>query len=351
MPNAGKRFEGERLFELRIDELTVSIHLKSESVTNWRTSHQTRQAGLHITADSVATIGRVEELAEWFRILLTFLTGEEQVLESLSMETPGGTCLLVSKPRNPERPDIESRQRTGARFSLLGDDASRVVENWFKRRDDFKIAAELVSLCWLGAGMLTPFDFVALAQAAEGLDRRLHPGSDTYMSEPDYEQVACTLISAIPSVPSALRQSLKKRLQFGNQFSLRRRLRRLRLLVPDEVRTETPIGHTGWVDDIVNLRNDLTHRPLGYREPDGQLYINSSARLSLLMQSVMLATVGVRGHHIERALMWTAAWGTARLTDPVDGNIRPRGRELECPKDAVSKELDANATARADDGD
>ena len=82
------------------------------------------------------------------------------------------------------------------------------------------------------------------------------------MEDADFEKnVLKALTAAIPSeIDGSLRTAIAARLKFGNEYSLRRRLRTLfaedaevlELLVPDPTR---------FISAIVDTRNEFTHFP------------------------------------------------------------------------------------------
>lgn len=78
-----------------------------------------------------------------------------------------------------------------------------------------------------------PYDFLSRTQAVEGILRPLSSG--TYVPEAEFEQVHAAVLAAIPAdTDPSLRQALKDRLRFGNEWSLRRRLKEgLQVLSPD----------------------------------------------------------------------------------------------------------------------
>jgi hypothetical protein len=112
-----------------------------------------------------------------------------------------------------------------------------------------------------GSGFLE-LKFLNLAQAAEAYHRRCYPNS-LYLAPSAYEeQVRRPLTAAIPKGLSAsLRTSLVKRLEFGNEYSFRRRLKDL--FGEHEAALATAIPEPcRWIKRIVGHRNDLTHHPV-----------------------------------------------------------------------------------------
>lgn len=104
------------------------------------------------------------------------------------------------------------------------------------------------------------FELLALTQALETFHRHVHGGS--YVSQEDYDnKVSAALVSAIPSgVPNDLRQALTSRIEYGNEYSQRKRFNGL-LDSLDETARELLRIDKALLSRIVDERNHLTHRP------------------------------------------------------------------------------------------
>src|SRR5659263_128045 len=98
---------------------------------------------------------------------------------------------------------------------------------------------------------------LAMGKAIYSYHRGVYDGK--YVSEDEYAKIYERLINAIPDLSNKdLKESLKKRMQYGNEFSLRKRLKEIikkcnsftNSLIPNE---------TEFIEDIVNTRNFLTH--------------------------------------------------------------------------------------------
>lgn len=105
------------------------------------------------------------------------------------------------------------------------------------------------------------FRLLALSQAVEAFHRGLYPGS-MYMPQEVFDRDVCKpLRDAIPKTADpSLRASLRSRLRFGNEYSLRKRLTVLMKehLAALEAVFPDPLTFVG---RITNYRNDFTHHP------------------------------------------------------------------------------------------
>ena len=118
-------------------------------------------------------------------------------------------------------------------FSDVGMYFPTVLGAWFAGDDRLRNARGLLTGLIESEGAIFEFEFLALVQIAEALHRIINPRR--YMTEADYESVKSALNSAIsPSLGDEHRQSLKSRIKYGNDLSLRTRLKELCLGLPED---------------------------------------------------------------------------------------------------------------------
>lgn len=101
-------------------------------------------------------------------------------------------------------------------------------------------------------------DFLQLAQALEVFSRVARESK--YVTDDEYKGIADALIESIPQETNCdLRNSLKARIKFGNEYSLRKRITTiLRELEPETVDLLTQ-DITAFVSRVVDTRNFLVH--------------------------------------------------------------------------------------------
>ena len=80
------------------------------------------------------------------------------------------------------------------------------------------------------------------------------------MDQDAYDRAVAELVKHIPAcIESDHRQSLKSRLRYGNEFSLRKRLHALFDRIPNDVAARIAGNVPRFVSKVVNTRNYFTH--------------------------------------------------------------------------------------------
>ena len=143
-------------------------------------------------------------------------------------------------------------------YPKLADIWESVLVNWFARSEALD-SAKVLLFGSLYSRHPVELDFLTLMHAIEAF-HRAHTNA-TYVTEDDYRtQVYEPMVMAIPSgVASSLRSSLKNKLKYGNEFSLRKRLSLLFKSLPPELLTLVKFDAPDLIATLVDNRNYLTH--------------------------------------------------------------------------------------------
>jgi hypothetical protein len=142
-------------------------------------------------------------------------------------------------------------------FSNISDNFEKYLSNWFIKSDVLQPVYDLYFGCLYNPKMYLQNGFLNLIQALESYHRRIHNGK--YLSDDDYTHIHKTLNKTIPQeVKDDFRKSLKQKLKYLNEFSLRKRLKEILEKCGDVVNI---IIHDNekFIGDVVNTRNFLTH--------------------------------------------------------------------------------------------
>ncbi len=134
--------------------------------------------------------------------------------------------------------------------------------------------------------------FLGLTQTAELFHRARFTGK--YVDDDKWSPMADRIVASLPAnLEPAHWEALKARLRFGNEFSLRKRLRELADSLSGQMADHVVKG-TPSVDRIVNARNAVVHGPSADLQlPDGRELIDMVDSLRLLIETLCLLHIGV----------------------------------------------------------
>jgi hypothetical protein len=133
-----------------------------------------------------------------------------------------------------------------------------ILREWFAFCGPYRpVWSVLVNSLWQPKQFLDSH-FLSIIQALEGLHRRDNPGF--YVPDDVYEKVGSALEKAIPAgTDNSLRQALKEKLKWGNEFSLRRRLRELVNSLPPQIVAPVCKPVEDLPNELADARNAIAH--------------------------------------------------------------------------------------------
>jgi hypothetical protein len=216
--------------------------------------------------------------------------------------------LSIYFPAQPE-PD-SSLSRLQVLFFLKGilPDFERYLRVWFSKASTLKPVCDLFFGTLTNTTMYLGHKFLSLSQALETYHRRTKPAK--YVADEEWEGTKATLAAAIPqSLAKEFRSSLKNKLNYLHEFSLRKRLKDVLEQCGTQVGVTVPDEKT-FVEDVTNTRNYLTHydkRLEGQAVKDGDLYALTET-MRCLLEVCFLTEIGV-----EKATIQRIARGNARF--------------------------------------
>lgn len=183
----------------------------------------------------------------------------------------------------------------------MGEEFAQCLSNWFSKTDELQPVYDLYAGVVHSRSMYPHLQFLSYAQALETYHRRSSGGA--YMSNDDYAPVRDALSGAIPrSLAQDFRESLENKLQYLNQYSLRKRLRELFSTFLPLI--GVPVSEClSLVPDIVDLRNCLTH---GDKDPsfgaESQRVYDLSGLMKLVVETALLTEIGLSKEKVRRAV-------------------------------------------------
>jgi len=184
-------------------------------------------------------------------------------------------------------------------FKEISHDFEACLNNWFTKSEILKPVYDLYFGTLYNPSIYLEHEFLSLSQAIESYHRRVYGGQ--YLSNDDYEEIRKILTEAIPrGTHRDFRESLKQRLKYHNEFSLRKRLKDVLnkcgdlagLLVHD---------HKKFIDDVVNTRNFLTHydKKLKAKAKSGTELLKLIQKMKFVIELCLLMELGISSEKIK----------------------------------------------------
>ena len=178
-----------------------------------------------------------------------------------------------------------------------------ILNTWFSKTEQLSTLYSLFFGTTINRSIPREFQFLALIQALESYHRE--SGGDKYLSKEGYEEIRTALTNAIPkSTPADLRDALKSRIKYGNEYSLRKRLELTLNKVPEALRNIFVQGNEQFIFQVVATRNYLTHRDESLKDNvlDDKGIFDAAVSLQLLIQYILLTELGIDEKTVARVM-------------------------------------------------
>lgn len=268
-------------------------------------------------------IDRVTKMAD----LLMLLVGEHVEPLAITLYVPDvreGFDFLCELPP-PLGKKLVSKREVLAPLNKLGDSFIHILEKWDEEQARIGDTVALLRDVLDRNAPASHVRLLLLAQALEAFHRNVIGGE--YLTKQAYEPFLEALLKSIPDgIDVDHRNSLSSRLKYGNELSLRSRLRELLGSISDDALDQLGITRRSFVGNVVNARNDFTHwvQDLEKERPNGAHLANLLSSLLALTQLTTLKHLGV-DESLVVARMLESPWRYARRYEPiVSGSSEPK---------------------------
>lgn len=185
------------------------------------------------------------------------------------------------------------------------------LQHWFSMATTLRAVFDLYFGTLFNKQGYASWVFLNYIQAIEAYHRRVAPNSQ-YVSEEEFTPIWEKLVAGIPQdkqvVGDAFRDSLKQRMKYMYEYSLKKRLRLILKKHKDQVALLIP-DIDPFIDDVVTKRNHLTH----YTEELERLAVKGE-EFSLLIQRVRFL--------IEVCFLWEIGIPPDRITQIMQRSSR-----------------------------
>ena len=143
-------------------------------------------------------------------------------------------------------------------FPRVADKIEKVMSLWFSKAQNLRSVYDLFFGTFYNPGMYLQFQFLSLIQAIESFHRVTKGGK--YLSDESWQPYRENLANQIPvELDSGHRESLKSRIRYGNEYSLRKRLGELLLTIDEKTLSVLSPSKKYFTGTIVDTRNYFTH--------------------------------------------------------------------------------------------
>lgn len=284
------------------------------------------QARILRHSECLRIIPRAPKKSEWYRALLfklrvllsllvgrpTFFLRIQLCTDANAMPESGGKVLrhyvdlCIRQSGHKKEKELLPREIPFT-YPAVAAIWSTMLNTWYSKVSGLETLVGLVFGVSVNRSTPVEFQFLALIQAIESYHRTC--GSDSYVSDADYESIKMALTDAIPScVGSDHRDALKGRIKYGNEYSLRKRLELTLDNVPPVIAALITNGDNAFVSRVVDTRNYLTHRDETQKDNvlDLKGMFNATVRMKLLSEFLILRGVGIPVDNIVAAM--TTHW-------------------------------------------
>lgn len=267
------------------------------------------------TKSCADVIDRVERTTD----LLMLLIGEDVDPRTITLYVPEekqGFDFLYEFPPPEEQKLIDAREVL-APLPKLGDSVVSILERWDVERSRMVDTVNLLGDVLDKNAPPSHMRMLLLAQALEAFHRNVVGGE--YLPPDDYEPIRLALVNAIPQgMNRDHRSAIESRLKYGNELSLRTRLKKLLEGVSDDALNLLQINRKTFVRDVVDARNDFTHwvHEREKSRPNGAHLANLLSALLALTQLIVLKHLGVDEELVVKR-MQESPWRYMRRYQPI----------------------------------
>lgn len=248
----------------------------------------------------------VEALAD----LLTILVGEDVEQRAIRFRISGenSSFPFIYEFRPPKDVKLIDEHDVLVPRRLLDGSLKAVFEKWTEDRKRLSDSVALLCDVLDRERPASHVQLLLLAQSLEAFHRNVVGGE--YLPKEDYEPARKALEDAIPDfIQRDHRESLKARLKYGYQLSLRKRLVELFEPMKDTVFPALDLDMKNFVRDLVDARNDFTHweQDREKERPNGAHLANLLSNARALTQLVLLRHLGVNESVVVQRML-TSPW-------------------------------------------
>jgi len=236
--------------------------------------------------EGIAPLDWLQEQTFYFIEFLSLLLGRPLWRISIRLVTEDSElCNLIFRQTIERGPDQIHTLDVLVPFQDIKENFTNIIEKWFQVANACAPAIELLAGFRSDRSGFLQNKLLMLTTAFEVFHRRTQNG--IYMLAKDYQSQYETMVQNIPgNIGKDHRNALKKRLEYGNEYSLRKRFSVFFKELPEPILEFFP-DRDKFVDQVVDWRNQLTH----YSEYEATLNLRKTEELYLLCRRLEMLII------------------------------------------------------------
>lgn len=143
-------------------------------------------------------------------------------------------------------------------FKEILDKINILLRNWFEKKEFLETICDLYFGTLYNLNLDIKHKFLSLIQAIDIFYRQKYNGK--YLKDEEYKEVYEKVIEAIPRyIPKSLKERLKEYLRYGNEFSLRKKLKEIFKKYKKIIDIFIEIDKNIFINKVVSTRHYLVH--------------------------------------------------------------------------------------------
>jgi len=258
---------------------------------------------LKVAAHDSLTMERAREIAWQCQNLMSLLVGQRVSVRSVEVtqlptdtaETATSSCQILYHQIEKAGHDNLQAALMLIPYATIKDDFPRMVEQWLDRSEQSVLATNVYFGSLRHQSPAVNVKFLAIVHAIESYHRSL--GVGLYMDQDKFDKAVERLLSHIsPEIQGDHRLSLKNRLKYGNEHSLRKRLADMLDRIPENARLRIAGDVAKFVQRVVATRNYYTHYDCSSKEESfspKEAY-TAAERLRILLVANLIHNLGIK---------------------------------------------------------
>ncbi len=208
-------------------------------------------------------------------------------------------------------------------YPKISKDFHIIINSWFEKLEKLRSTFDLFFGTFYNPTMYSQFQFLSLMQSIESFHRATMDGK--YLDDNSWEPHKNKLLKGIPTeLEESFKSSLKSRLRYGNEYSLRKRIQELLNLFQEETVERLHLSKKYFTGLLVDTRNYLTHYDESMNEEvlDGENLYWGTIRLRILLFALLLKELGLAEKLITDSILESREYSFALTKKSTEQNAQ-----------------------------